>query len=78
MTTPIQMIQDDLTDYFTSVGGIIRTGEQVDLESIKNYRNTFVIDCAGYHSVLLDQIQPNNRFKDFTEYVIVWTFTINA
>ncbi len=78
MTTPIQTIQEDLKDYFTSTGGIIQTGEQIDMDSIKNHPNKLVIDCSGYNSLLLDQIQPNNRVTDFTEYVIVWDFTINA
>lgn len=81
MTTPIQRIQEELKEYFTSSGGIIHTGAQYEISKTKNllldYPGALVIDCTGYHSVLRDQIQPDNRITRFAEYVIVWTFKIN-
>lgn len=79
MATPIQEIQDELVKYFKSSGGIIHTGNQYDVskkELLQGY--PLVIDCSGYHSVLRDQIQPDNIQVRFGEYVIVWTFDISA
>lgn len=80
MATPIQTIQEELQKYFKSSGGIIHTGKQYDLTKNMNLLQGYpiVIDCTGYHSVLRDQIQPDNITARFAEYVIVWTFMISG
>jgi 2-polyprenyl-6-methoxyphenol hydroxylase-like FAD-dependent oxidoreductase len=78
LCTPIQTIQEVLKNYYTSSGGEIFAGDQYDfsknLDSLQYYRNTFIIDCTGYHSVLRDHIQPNNRIGRLVEYVLICTF----
>lgn len=87
MSTPIQTIQDELTKYFQSSNGIspgfgvIHNGKDFDvaeMDLLMNFPNKIVIDCTGYHSVLRDQIQADNRFTELLEYAIVWTFEIPA
>lgn len=81
MATPIQKIQEQLKEYFTSSGGVMLIGEGYDCTKInllQNFPNSLVIDCTGYHSVLRDQIHPNNLIANHFEHVIVWSFKINA
>ncbi|CAF4333004.1 unnamed protein product, partial [Rotaria sordida] len=58
--------------------GTILVGDQYDfsknLGSLQYYSNTFIIDCTGYHSVLSNHIQPNNRISLLVEYVLICSF----
>jgi len=79
--TPIQTIQEKLENYFTSSGGQILNGVHYDfsqnVDALQPYRDALVIDCTGYHSVLRNYIQPNNRIDRFIEHVIICTFIFN-
>lgn len=81
VSIPILTIQENLKTYYTSSGGQIYAGDQYDfsenLNSLQHYPNTLIIDCTGYHSVLRDHIQPNNRTIRFIEYVLMWTFVFD-
>ncbi|CAF1051628.1 unnamed protein product [Rotaria sordida] len=76
--TSIQTIQETLKKYYISSGGTILVGDQYDfsknLGSLQYYSNTFIIDCTGYHSVLSNHIQPNNRISLLVEYVLICSF----
>jgi 2-polyprenyl-6-methoxyphenol hydroxylase-like FAD-dependent oxidoreductase len=78
LSTPIRTIQEELKKYYTLSGGQILTGDQYDLSKnldlLQHYQDTLVIDCTGYHSILRDHIQPNNRIDRFIEYVLICTF----
>lgn len=81
LTTKIKDIQDELRKYFSSSGGALYNGQNYDisqnLDILRHYPDTLVIDCTGYHSVLRNHIQPDNRIDRFIEYVLVWTFLFN-
>ncbi|UJR32418.1 hypothetical protein I4U23_019880 [Adineta vaga] len=81
LCTPLQTIQQSLKEYFTSSGGQISVGAQYDmsknLESLRHYSDTLIVDCTGYHSVLRNHIQPDNLLLRFVEYVLICTFTFD-
>lgn len=82
IATPIQIIQEKLFKYYVAARGTILTGDQYDfkdnLNSLTHYPNTVVIDCTGYHSVLLDRIQPENRVSRLLEHVLVCSFILDT
>ncbi|CAF4864666.1 unnamed protein product [Rotaria sp. Silwood1] len=79
--TPIQTIQEALKNYCISSGAQLLTGDEYDISKnltlLQRYPNTVVIDCTGYHSVLREHIQPNNRISRLIEHVIVCTFILD-
>lgn len=81
MATPIKTIQEQLKEYFELSGGSMLSGDAFNSEDINllmNFPNCLVIDCTGYHSVLRDKIQLQNKTVQHFEHVIVWSFKINA
>lgn len=79
--TPINEIQESLRTYFLNAHGDLHEGAQYDLsnnlDSLHDYPNTLVIDCTGYHSVLRNHIQPDNRIGRVVEYALLCTFILD-
>ncbi|CAF3806956.1 unnamed protein product [Adineta steineri] len=79
--TPLQNIQKALQEYFTTSGGQIVVGAQYDIskniDSLRHYPDTLIVDCTGYHSVLRNHIQPDNMNGQLIEYVLICTFTFD-
>ena len=82
IATPIQIIQEKLLKYYVAAGGTILTGDQYDfkdnLKSLTHYPNTVIIDCTGYHSVLRNHIQPDNRVSRLLEHVLLCSFILDT